>query len=266
MRSTFHMADGLLRAVAELFHGDQTDETILAAEGWLRRRSHQTTGLVFEELMERASGRIVVESSSTLASRPAALRRILRDFPLARFVQVTQHPQAFGERLMRSIEEATRQGPVPYWMLNLASFPCPSASDDGTPRQGPGFDPQRAWYELNLNVKEFLDSVSPDKKTTLRIEDLFEDARLALQGIALWLGLPTDDEALDAMMHPERSSFARIGPSRAPFGNERAFLQDPMFTPPQLETYTLDGPLSWRQDGQEFLPKVRELARQFDYR
>ena len=241
--STFHMADGLLRAIAELFHGDQTNETIAAAEGWLRRRSHQTTGLVFEELIERASQKIVVESSSTLASRPVALRRIIGDFPLARFVQVTQHPRAFGERLMASIEQAAKQGPVPYWMLNLASFPCPSASDDGTPHQGPGFDPQRAWYELNLNVAKFLDTVSPDRKMTLRIEDLFEDARLALQGVALWLGVPTDDEALEAMMHPERSSFARMGPSRARFGNEKAFLQDPMFTPPQQETYRLDGPL-----------------------
>src|ERR1700759_3818222 len=37
--STFRMADGLLRAVAELFNASQTDETILAAEGWLRRRN-----------------------------------------------------------------------------------------------------------------------------------------------------------------------------------------------------------------------------------
>lgn len=264
--STFRMADGLLRAVAELFYGCQTDETILAAEGWLRRRTHYTTSLVFEELMDRVPGLVLVEGSSTLVSRPAALQRILRNFPLARFIHLIRHPRAFGEYLMKGIEEAAKQGPVPYWMLNLASFPSPSISEDGTSRQNTGFDPQRAWYELNGNAGEFLELVPTARKMLLRIEDLFRDTKPTLQRIAGWLGLRADDEAVDAMMHPEGSVFARPGPSRAPFGNDGGFLQNPKFEPPLAEAYALDGPLSWRQDGQDFLPKVKELARQFDYR
>jgi hypothetical protein len=264
--STFRMADGLLRAVAELFYGCQTDETILAAEGWLRRRNHYTTSLVFEELMDRVPGLVLVEGSSTLVSRPAALQRILRNFPLARFIHLTRHPRAFGEYLMKGIEDAARQGPVPYWMLNLASLPGPSAIEDGTSRQNAGFDPQRAWYELNTNAGEFLKLVAKHRKTVVRIEDLFRDTKPTLQRIAGWLGLRTDDEAVDAMMHPERSVFARPGPSRAPFGNDGGFLQNPKFEPPLAECYELDGPLSWRQDQQYFLPKVRQLARELDYR
>jgi hypothetical protein len=264
--SRFHMADGLLRAVAELFYGDQTDETILAAEGWLRRRSQYSTGLLFEELLLKVRDQIIIECSSTLISRSAALRRIIHNFPLARFLHLTQHPRAFGDRLMMSIEDAAKQGPVPYWLLNLASFPSPSASDDGTPHQSPGFDPQRAWYELNHNAKEFLDALPANQKKTLRIEDVFADARVALRRVVDWLGLRTDDEAVEAMMHPERSRFACVGPSRACFGNEKSFLQSPMFVPMPSGTYTLEGGLSWRNDGEGFLPKIMELAREFDYR
>jgi hypothetical protein len=263
--STFRMADGLLRAIAELFYGYQTDETISAAEGWLRRRNHYTTSLVFEELTDRVPERVLVEGSCTVVSRPAALQRILRNFPLARFIHLTRHPRAFGECLMKGIEDAARHGPVPYWMLNLASFPGPSASEDGTPHQNPGFDPQRAWYELNSNAGEFLKLVRTDRKMVLRSEDLFGDTKPTLERIADWLGLRADDDAVEAMTHPERSAFARPGPSRAPFGNEGEFLQNPMFEPPPAEAYMLDGPLRWRPEGQGFLPRVKELAQQFGY-
>ena len=264
--ATFHMADGLLRTVAELFYGDQTDETILAAEGWLRRRSQYSTGLLFEEFVLKLRDQMVLESSSTLISRPAALRRIIHNFPLARFIHLTQHPRAFGDRLMTSIEDAAKQGPVPFWLLNLASFPSPSASDDGTPHQSPGFDPQRAWYELNSNAKEFLDTLPTNQKKTLRIEDLFADARAVLRGVVGWLGLRTDEEVVEAMMYPERSRFACVGPSRARFGNEGAFLQNPKFEYQPAESCLLDGPLSWMRDEQEFLPKVKALALEFGYR
>jgi hypothetical protein len=167
---------------------------------------------------------------------------------------------------MKGIDEAAKLGPVPFWMLNLASLRGSSASEDGTPHQAAGFDPQRAWYELNANATEFLKLVPDQQKMVLRIEDLFDNTKPTLQAIARWLGLRYDDEAVEAMMHPERSTFARPGPSRAPFGNEGGFLKNPVFDPSFAETYSLDGSLSWRPDGREFLPKVKALARQFDYK
>jgi hypothetical protein len=264
--SAFHMADGLLRAVAQLFFGEQTDDSIKAAEGWLRRRNHFSTSLVFESLAEKTGGLVPVESSSTLVSRPAALQLMLQMFPLARFIHIVQHPRRFGEFLMKGIEDAARQGPVPYWMLNLASFPGASASEDGTPHRDSGFDPQRAWYVLNGNACEFLKGVPENQRLLLRIEDLFGETVPVLERIAGWLGLRTDEEAIQAMMHPEQSPYARPGPPRARFGNESAFLQNPTPGTAPLEAHTLEGPLSWSPVAREFLPKVKELARQFDYR
>jgi hypothetical protein len=264
-QSAFHMADGLLRAVAQLFFEEQTEKSVRAAEGWLRRRNHYTTSLVFESLAEKLGVRVPVEGSSSLVSRPAALQRMLSMFPLARFIYVLRHPRGFGEFLMKGIEAAARQGPVPYWMLNLASFPGAAASEDGTPHRDPGFDPQRAWYVLNANACEFLKLVPADQTMLLHTEDLFRERRPTLERIASWLGLRTDEEAIEAMEHPERSLYACLGPPNARYGNERAFLENPMSLPAPSED-TLEGPLSWRPGGQEFLPKVQELARQLGYR
>jgi hypothetical protein len=264
-RSSFRMADGLLRAVAQLFFGEQTDDSIEAAEGWLRRRAQFSTGLVFEALAERVSPLLLVESSTTLVSRPTSLQRLLRMFPLARFMHLVQHPRRFGEFLLSGIRETSEQGPVPYWMLYLASFPGPSASDDGTPHRDPGFDPQRAWYVLNTNICEFLRQIPEQQKLLLRIEDLFEEPGRTLIRIAGWLGLRVDKEAIEEMQRPERSCFAHFGPQSARFGNEAFFLSNPFLSSEPLPQHTLEGPLVWKSTAQEFLPKVKELARQFGY-
>jgi hypothetical protein len=265
-KSTFRMADGLLRAVAQIFFGEQTDDSIKAAEGWLRRRSQLSTGLVFETLTERVSPRLLIESSSTVVSRPAALERLRRMFPSARFLHLAQHPRGFGEFLMNGIREASKQGPVPYWMLNLASFPGPSASEDGTPHRDAGFDPQRAWYVLNTKICEFLEPIRDANKMLIRVEDLFAQPRLTLQRIAAWFGLRTDEEAIEAMQYPERSPFACLGPSGARYGNESGFLRHPRLDDALGQVHSLEGPLSWRQAEQEFLPKVKELALHFGYK
>ena len=54
-KTKFRMADGLLRAVAQIFVGQQTIDSIKAAEGWLRRRTQFSTGLVYEALVEAVS-------------------------------------------------------------------------------------------------------------------------------------------------------------------------------------------------------------------
>jgi hypothetical protein len=78
------------------------------------------------------------------------------------------------------------------------------------------------------------------------------------------MGLRTDEEAIGKMKHPERSPYSCFGPPSARYGNESFFLHSPALGPaPQI--HTLDGPLSWRPTAQEFLPKVKQLARQFGY-
>jgi len=259
----FKMADGLLRAVAELYFGEQTDSAIEAATGWLRRRSQFTTGLIFEAFADRVRPLRLVEKSPTLVSDRKSLHRVLGMFPNAKFIHVVQHPRAYGESLMRDIQEAANYGAVPYWMLHLASFSTPSAIGDGTPYKG--LDPQGAWYALNSNVCEFFRRVPEDQKVVVRGEELLAAPGPALRRIAGWMGLGTDDELVEGMRHPERSPYASVGPSSARYGNENYPPPSPESGSERVDAYNLEDPISWRSDGQEFLPKVKELALHLGY-
>ena len=86
-----------------------------------------------------------------------------------------------------------------------------------------------------------------------------------LRQVLAWLGLRTDDEAIEEMKHPERSPYACYGPPSAYFGNDRAFLRGPVLRPARAEKHSLEGPLSWCDDGREFSAEVRELAQKFGY-
>src|ERR1043165_3274523 len=44
--ATFNMDHGLVRVIAELYYGEQTETTVQRSVGWLRRRAHFTTGLL----------------------------------------------------------------------------------------------------------------------------------------------------------------------------------------------------------------------------
>jgi len=269
-RSSFHtMEHGLLRAVAQLYFDEQTDAAIQLAEGWLRRRSHFTTAFMFEALAERVAPRVLIEKSASLVSSRTNLGRVLRMFPGARFIHVVQHPRGYGECLMRAIQQAAQRGPVPYWLLELASFPAPSTDNREGPSPGSsegGLDPQHAWLSLHANAWAFLSRVPDNQKMVLPVEDLMSDLEPTLRRVADWLGLRTDPEAINAMQHPERSPYACYGPTRARYGNEPALLQTPTLALGEPQKYCLDGPLSWRPTPQEFVPEVRALAVQFGYR
>jgi hypothetical protein len=107
--------------------------------------------------------------------------------------------------------------------------------------------------------------VPPDQQLQVRGEDLLSDPDTHLRAIASWMGLRTDLQAIEMMKHPEQSPYAFLGPRGARFGNDRLFLQDPVLRPGRVKSQELDGPLSWRADGEGLLPEVKALAREFGY-
>lgn len=84
--------------------------------------------------------------------------------------------------------------------------------------------------------------------------------------ICRWLEIRDDDDAIEEMMHPERSPFACFGPINALFGNDPNFLRGPTFRPHTPKVPSLDEPLAWREDGKGLRPEVKSLARAFGYR
>ena len=265
-RATYPMGHGLLRAVAELYFGGQNEFTIRKARQWLRHRSSLTTDYVFKMLADRVFPLIPADKSPSIVSRPKALRRVYSGFPQARFLHLLRHPRGQGESVMKFMIERAKHGPVPpsHWLVRIASYP--PAQPLAESRPDVPLDPQNGWYAINRNICEFLKTVSADQQMRVRGEDFLAQPDEALRGIAIWMGLRTDAEAIEEMKHPERSPYAFLGPPGARYGNDAFFLQDPAFRPGQSVAHDLEGPLSWRTDGQGFSPEVKRLAKEFGYK
>jgi hypothetical protein len=260
---TFHMGDGLLRAVAEICYGGQSAATVNSAAGWLRRRSTHTSGMVFEELARKVYPLHLVDKTPNMVYSVERMRRIRQFFPEARFVHLVRHPRAYCASVMTYIDTLAhlpRMSTAPGWITDLASFPYPPG---GSAPEHP--DPQGGWYVLNTNVTTFLDSLPDNNWIRVRAEDLVRDPARVVSEVAMWLGLRSDAEAIARALHPELSPFACIGPPGARFGNDLFFLQQPALRPARGRSQNIDDPLEWRPDGQGFLPEVEQLAREFGY-
>jgi hypothetical protein len=273
-QETYRMKHGLLRAVAQLCFGEQSESSVKLAAGWLTRRASFTSGMIMEELARRAIPAILVDKSPSLVYGLDAMQRVHRFFPAARFIHLTRHPRGHGYSVLKYLQMLTRPeyrpreggadvDTVPEWVRTLAAFPYPSAAqDDGSESSE---DPQCGWFVLNTNIVTFLKSIPHHQWTVVHGEDLLGDPDRCLRQVAAWLGLRTDQEAVEEMKHPERSPYACFGPPGARLGNDILFLENPSLHQVQGHSYTLEGPLSWRRDGAGFLPEVKELAQALGY-
>jgi hypothetical protein len=262
--ATFNMDHGLVRVAAQLFFGDQSEDNSRRAAGWLQRRAHFTTGLLLETLAERVRPRMLVDRSPSIVYRIQTMQRVYAMFPQSRFLHLVRHPRGHGESVMKYLRERRKLGRVPpnHWLLYLAAYPDASESASASA----DIDPQRAWLALHRNICEFLDGVPASHTLRVRGEDIVGDPERGMRGVLAWLGLRADDETIEEMKHPERSPYACYGPPSARFGSDRTFLQDPVLRPARAKKHSLEGPLSWRDDGREFSAEVRALARTFGYK
>lgn len=261
-----NMDHGLLRVVAQLYFGEQTEIAIKWASEWLKQRSNFTTSAILKIVAKNVYPRILVDKSPSIVYCIEFLRRAFQMFPQAKFIHLVRHPRSHGESVMKYLRAMQRLAPIPasHWLFRLASFPYPSANESGMPRLRE-LDPQRGWYVLNMNICEFLKSVPEDRKKRIVGEELLARPESGLREIAAWMGLRTDSEALEEMKHPERSPYACYGPPGARYGNDHFFLKRPTFRPNEVKPQRLDGPVSWREFDQGFLPEVKQLAQEFGY-
>lgn len=241
---------GLLRAVAEIYAGEQTSTTITMAQHWAAARENQTTGEVFLELVAKIDPLIPVEKSPAYTVSMQRLTRIYETFPDARIIHLVRHPIPQGRSVMN-----LNDGIFAYF-VNAFDFEDNRAI----------VDPQIAWHDININILNFLDMVPKDQQIRIRGEEFMEHPQKHLAIICRWLGIRDDDDAIEAMMHPERSPFACFGPISALFGNDPNFLRGPAFRQHTPKIPPLDGTLPWRDDGKGLRPEVIDLAHEFGYR
>lgn len=265
-QSTYPMGHGLLRAVAQLYFGEQTENSVRKARRWLNRRSNRTTGSMFRVLMHKVFPRIAVDKSPSMAYRPEVLNRIHARFPRARYLQLLRHPRGQAESVMKYFQVRAKHGPIPpsHWLFRISSYPPPYAPADDA--EGSPLDPQYGWYALNKSISDFLKTLPAAQSMRVRGEELLSEPDRVLRNIAGWAGVRTDREAISRMKHPERSPYAFLGPPGARYGNDVFFLENPVLRSSSVaQSLSLEGPLSWRNDGVGFCSEVKLLAREFGY-
>lgn len=240
---------GLLRAVAEIFGGEQSSATINMAIAWASARETWSTGRVFQEIVARIDPLVAVEKSPSYAISVVRMRGLLNAFPDARFLHLVRHPVAQSKSVMAINEGA--------FTMKVQAF---EIGEDYAM-----MEPQIAWHDVNMNILDFLDEVAPERQLRMRGEEIMAEPQRYLAAIARWAGLRDDDEAIAAMMHPERSPFACFGPISAMFGNDPNFLAGPTFRPHKPKIPPLNKPVPWRKDGKGLYPEVVALAKEFGY-
>jgi hypothetical protein len=228
--ASFSMEHGLLRCLAQLFWKEQTEHTIQLARNWITRHLDVTTGTVFAALQKEIQPRIAVEKGPTLITRSEYMQRAYRLYPNARFIHLVRDPRSYGASVLGRIREEAARGGVGRWLLEMLYYPSVDFEERAV-ASADSSTAQRGWYEVNTSAIQFLRSIPSAQHTLLRGEDLLQRPRETLSGLAAWLGLRTDEDAISAMLHPERSPYACLGPAGASFGGDPHFLGSPVLRP-----------------------------------
>lgn len=240
---------GLLRTVAELYAGEQTVAAIDMARRWLLVRRERSTRELYYELCAKIAPLRGIDKSPAYVHRQATLQRLVRAFPDAYFLHLTRNPLDQGRSVLNA------GGGIMAVLTNSIDYTT----------DPPTLDPQIAWFETQQTILDFLERIDDRRKLQLRGEDVLAHPQRGLLRLCRWLGLADDEPAITAMMHPEDSPYARLGPFGAHLGNDVNFLRSPAIRPGAVILPPLSGPLPWRRDGRGFREEVVNLAHALGY-
>jgi hypothetical protein len=212
---------GLVRTVAQLVAGEQSLAAVAMARRWVMHRMHWPVARVFGEIRARAAPFRIVEKSRAHLRSPEHLKRIAEACPDAYYVHLVGDVRMEGGALAAGGEE------------ELALF-RPAA---GRAQKKPELDPDRVRREVEKRIAAFLATLPAERQVELRVDELFVRPEARLAELCAALALPDDEGAVAAMLHPESSRFACIGPVGANLGDDPHFLRAPHFpAPPPAET------------------------------
>jgi len=235
-----HGLHGLLRTVAQLQSGAQTDDTIEAAHAWVLEREDWSTARMLRWIQDAVAPKRLVDKSPVLVRSVEMLERLHRMAPDAHFLHIVRQPGA----TCRSI------GRLHEWL---------DAETGSSLRER--VDPEQVWLRSNANILTFQSRLAPGRCLTLQGEAFLAEFEDYAPQVCEWLEVGGDESALDAMRHPERSSFAGFGPEAALYGNDPNFLGNPVYVRQPIAIEDIDEGF----DGRAFKPRTRKIARQLGY-
>ena len=243
-------AHGILRMVAQVYFGEQSLLSLESAKRWVFKRSHMSVGEVYIELCRQVAPKMIVDKSPRYPSKPEYLQRIHETFPGAYYIHLTRHPRTQGKSIMN----------IAGGLMAILLDSIDKSIDP------PVIDPQYLWYTIQRNSLDFLSQIPASHQRHFKGEDILANPQGYFEEICRWLNLDWNEAALEAMLRPQDSPYACLGPYGAPYGNDPNFLRSPVFTQRKtVSSSVLEGPLPWRPDGQGFIPDVIEIAQKLGY-
>jgi len=231
---------GLLRAIAELGLGGQTDENIGVARKWLEEHHKVKSSYIYNDLVEWASPRRLVDKSPIYVYSSESLQRIKDAFPEAYFIHLTRHPRATCDSIHK-LRGVVNEGLDKMRVGKKAREIIKSRYD----RIAQVEDPDSMWLKPHVRIMEFLEGIPANQQIRVKGEDFMTDPGRFLSQIAEWLGVSITKDAIEAMKHPEQSPFACYGPSSAKFGNDPSYLEGPELREYKPRDCSLEGALEW---------------------
>lgn len=212
---------GVLRALAQLHHGKQTTGTIIKSGAWLLDRRDWSVKELVDHLLEQVSPMIGVEKSPVTCMNPGFIRRAYSCYPDACYLHLTRHPVSTCKSMEEYFNERKR------------------VQKRGGRNELLELDNLLIWYAMHRNVYEFASILPPGQFMRIKGEDLLSAPDVYLPQVADWLGVRTDLEAIDDMMHPENSPYACVGPAPARSGNDVKFMRSPQLRPGRVKEPSL---------------------------
>jgi hypothetical protein len=198
---------GLLRALAQLHDGVQTNGAAFRAIGWLNDRRDWSVKRLMDYLLEAVSPKLGLEKSPVIAQKQMYLERAYTCYPDAYYLHLTRHPVSTRSSWGEFVENKAKR------------------------RKGEGrserVDRLIGWHHMHTNILRFTSTLPLGQTLRVKGEDILSEPDVYLPQIAEWLGIRTDREAIEAMKHPENSPYARVGPDVARGGNDPKFMRSP---------------------------------------
>lgn len=236
---------GLLRVIAELKFGGQTELTIERGIDWISSRSHWTTKRMLDQLLEWISPKIGVEKSPRTALSRQAMDRALAGYPSSRIIHLTRHPVS----TLRSLRESHRSfgssealSGDTVWLFNFYA---------------------RLWIQSQELILSVVRELGLRQALQVRAEELLRLPEKHLPVIIDWLELSSEPQVIEAMKHPERWGYSRPAPMGLQGDGDPSFLESPNLRAPTVPEI-LHVPAEWKLEP-KLTDKVNDLSHHLGY-
>ena len=193
---------GLLRTLAQLLCGEQSDRSVMAARQWVEAREHWSGAQLVTWLETRIAPLRLIEKSPIHVLRWTAMQRLAAVGVNQPAVHLSRHPLSAVRSLMTAYSH--RGQPL-------------------NPSQA-----LRSWVQGHRQCLRYSAELAQAPTLLLHCEDLLRAPEAALQRVCAHLRLDSTPASLAAMLHPERSPYACLGPKLAPTGNDPNWMQSPV--------------------------------------